>query len=421
MYLNVWFDGNRDGDWADIAPCADPNGGPAQASYEWIVQDYIVDMTAIPAGGFLDFQIDTERVLNSTGGKPHWMRFTLSEERAVQPSGGDYPDGRGPHPTSALGSYQFGETEDVLQKPPPPGEDGTLILEKRVINADDPVDYAGTVTYQIRLRHDGGSQPIEAEIRDELAYPLHLLPQIDNNGDIFLVDVTSPNGGASPLQANLTYNHSDPTLPVNQVVTWQGTLAPNSEIILSFDVHVHPICGSNQQSETIHNIAQARPIGGSEINAEATFMALCPGYDAEDITIQWENLTNDTLDLSDFGDIVTHAAVHNQHPIPVTLALTGELETNLPNLGTIELPGVNKITLGPNETRLVDFNLPLSDLISNELALPDEFSAVGRLKYCFVVDGPYTFNEGDPGCPDAQLYPNLVGQSDAMNINSASE
>ena len=416
MYLNVWFDGNRDGDWADIASCPDPDGGPSQASYEWIVQDYIIDMTAIPAGGYLDFQIDTERVLNSTGGNPHWMRFTLSEERAVQPPGGDYPDGRGPHPNSVLGSYQFGETEDVRQLPPPPGEEGTLSLEKRVLNADDPVEYAGTVTYQIRLRHEGGTEPIQAQIRDELAYPMHLLRQITDDGDVIYVDVTSPTGGASPLQADLTYDNSNPSEPANQVVSWQGTLAPNSEVILSFDVHIHPICGPNDSSQMIHNIAQARPIDGDAIEAEATFIALCPGYNANNIIIRWDELTNDTLDLSDFDNIITHASIHNQHSLTVTLALTGELESNLPHLSKIALPGVNKITLGPNETRPVEFSLRLSDLITGEMSLPEEFTAVGSLNYCFVVDGPYTFNGQNPGCPEAQLYPNLVGQGDPLTI-----
>src|SRR5690606_19421652 len=205
MYLNVWFDGNRDGDWADVAPCQPPNGGPAEASYEWIVQDYIVDMTAIPAGGFLDFQIDTERVLNSTPGKPHWMRFTLSESRAVQPGGNNYPDGGGPHPSAAPGGYGFGETEDIFQRPSPPGEDGELILEKRVLGAENPVDFPGTVTYQIRLRHDGGSQPIQAQIRDQLPYPLHMLLHFNDNGAPVFVDVTSPTGGAAPLQADVTH------------------------------------------------------------------------------------------------------------------------------------------------------------------------------------------------------------------------
>ncbi len=281
MYLNVWFDGNRDGDWADIAPCQSPDGGPAQAAYEWIVQDHIVDMTAIPAGGYLDFQIDTERVLNHTEGKRHWMRFTLSEARAVAGPAGAYPDGRGPHP----GSYQFGETEDVLQTPPPPGEVGTLVLEKRVLDAVDPVDYAGTVTYQIRLRHDGGSQPIQAQIRDELPYPLHLVPHLTSTGDIAYVDVTSPSGGAAPLEAELTYVNGDAVSRWNQLVSWQGTLEPNSEVVLSFDVHVHPFCGPNQQTETVHNVAEARPKDGSPLTAEATFIAKCPGYDANNIEI----------------------------------------------------------------------------------------------------------------------------------------
>ncbi|NJN19705.1 MAG: DNRLRE domain-containing protein, partial [Oscillochloris sp.] len=94
MYLNVWFDGNRDGDWADLGRCEDPAGGPAQAGYEWIVQDYVIDMSAVPAGGYLDFNIDTLRVINNAEDRAHWMRFTLSEERAVQPGGGAYPDGR---------------------------------------------------------------------------------------------------------------------------------------------------------------------------------------------------------------------------------------------------------------------------------------------------------------------------------------
>jgi plastocyanin len=414
MYLNVWFDGNRDGDWADIASCEDPNGGPAQASYEWIVQDYIVDMTAIPAGGYLDIPVNTERVLNSTPGKPHWMRFTLSEERTVQPPGGGYPDGRGPHPDGALGSYQFGETEDVFQLPPPPGEDGTLVLEKQVLNASSPVDYAGTVTYKIRLRHEGGTQPIEAEIRDEVVYPQHVLPQLTGSGTLVVVDVTSPTGGASPLQANLTSDFS--TSSFKEIVSWQGTLAPNSEVVLSFDVHVHPFCGVLQQTETIHNVAQARPIGGSEITAEASFTAQCPGYSTDDVIIRWDDPISHTIDLSDYKDIVTNASVQNQHPITITLALTGELETNVPNLGVVELPGVRKITLGPNETQTIDFALPLSDLVTGELALPEEFSAVGRLNYCFVVDGPYTFDGQNPGCPDAQLYPNLVGQGDPITI-----
>jgi hypothetical protein len=120
MYLNVWFDGTRDGDWADTGPCLPPTGGPPQASYEWLVQDFLVNMAAIAPGSFVDIDVLTERVHNLTPGLPHWMRFTLSETPAVSGPFGGLPDGRGPHPLSAAQSFEFGETEDVLQIPPPP-------------------------------------------------------------------------------------------------------------------------------------------------------------------------------------------------------------------------------------------------------------------------------------------------------------
>jgi hypothetical protein len=264
MYLNVWFDGVRDGDWNDTAPCVPPSGGPAQSSYEWIVQNYIVDMTSIAAGGFLDFNVDTERVLNTTQGLPHWMRFMLSEEPAVQPPAGGLPDGRGPHPSSPLGSYQFGETEDVFQLPPPPPQPGDLFLEKRVLEADDTVSQGDIVRYQIKLRHEGGTAPMPAMIQDVLPLPfteLHLLTQ---------PGVTSPTGGAAPLSANVLIDNQ------HHVVRWAGILQPNSEVNLDFRVHVHPSCLQFQAFKTITNVAEAGG-NGELVSAEADLRADCPG------------------------------------------------------------------------------------------------------------------------------------------------
>ena len=67
------------------------------------------------------------------------------------------PDGRGPHPLSAQKSFAFGETEDVLQLPPPPGELGDLVLKKRVLDAEGVVPQGGVVTYEIRLENRGGT------------------------------------------------------------------------------------------------------------------------------------------------------------------------------------------------------------------------------------------------------------------------
>ncbi len=46
MYLNVWRDGERDGQWGSaIFICSGGN-----VAYEWTVQDYPIDMTGIPPG-----------------------------------------------------------------------------------------------------------------------------------------------------------------------------------------------------------------------------------------------------------------------------------------------------------------------------------------------------------------------------------
>lgn len=402
MYLNVWFDGNRDGDWDDNAMCSPfpglPLPGFPKPSSEWIVQDHIIDMTAIPAGGFLDFNITTRRVLNTTEGNPHWMRFTLSEERAVQTANGQ-ADGRGPHPSGALGAYKFGETEDVLQTPPPPGEPGELVLEKRVITSQDPVDYAGVVTYQIRLRHVGGSQPIQAQIRDQIGYPQHLLPGITDAGDIVYVEVTSATGGAAPLQADLTYVQNDTSGALEELVSWQGTLQPDAEILLSFDVHVHPLCESIQQTEAITNIAEARLSNGNPITAEASFVAKCPGYDA-DGGIQIDDSVLNPNDPADWTHYNWQGMVWNKHPRPVTLDFYQELGSPGAN-GSDSARMLHRVTLGPNEKKLVRLNLQ-SNIAAADAFIADD-APLGKLTFCILP--------GEDGvCPDAQQFPNMVGE-----------
>ena len=69
--------------------------------------------------------------------------------------------------------------------------------------------------------------------------------------------VDSATGGASPLRATIDYKGR------NQVVKWEGSLAPNREVTLDFDVHVHPLCAPNELTQEIRNVAQARPRGAS--------------------------------------------------------------------------------------------------------------------------------------------------------------
>jgi len=396
LYLNVWFDGNRDGDWADLGQCQPNEDEPAQASYEWIVQNYIIDMTAIPAGGALDFAINTEKVFNATPALPHWMRFTLSEELAVQPGGGQLPDGRGPHPTGALGSYKFGETEDIFQKPAPAGEDGTLELVKRVITDSEPVEWIDYVTYQIILRHNGGTQPIQAKIRDLLPYPLIVYPTIDANGVAYVV-VESATGGAAPLQAQLDVIPPDGVTPPQQVVKWQGTLAPNAEVKLTFQARVIALCAPNQQTIDITNRAQARPDGGDIITAEDTFTAKCIGYDENNIELNEEPILNE-IDLDDLTHYPWHGNIHNLHPVSVTLGIYQQPITGTSAVTAREL--LAQITLGPNQTKPIDLALRMKDESSELLAGDDDLA--GTLSFCFMPsDGA--------GCPNEQQYPQLHG------------
>lgn len=410
MFLNVWFDGNRDGDWDDIAPCQPADGGPAQASYEWIVQDYIVDMTAIPAGGYLDFQVNTERVLNQTEGRPHWMRFMLSEAPAVAPPGG-LPDGRGPHPDDAPNGYLFGETEDVKQTPPPPGEEGALVVRKSVATRTSPVLFGDMVTYEIVLRHEGGSEPIQAELRDELPYPLHVHPQIVD-GAIHYAVVESSTGGAGPLLAMLDLQTYPPPLPPKQAIRWQGTLAPDSEIKLTFDVHVLPLCGPDLQTVVIHNLAEARPQAGNAITDEVTFNAACPGYDG--IVIAQHSLITPTLDaVIDGQNLPLRGQLTNNGPLTATLALFQHRSTNLPAGEPDEERFLERVTLAPGTTQLVDYTLRMESEFTDELTLSDDFAVASNLTFCILPGGA---DYDDNTCPDRQTYPHLWGQAAPFTV-----
>lgn len=408
MFLNVWFDGNHDGDWADRQLCTPEGEELAIPAQEWIVQDYFVDLSSIPAGDFVDIKITTETVLNTTPRRAHWMRFTLSERRAVQTSNGR-ADGRGPHPSVAPNGFQFGETEDVLQRPQPPGEDGTLELEKRVITGPEPVDPSDMVTYRIRLRHKGGTQPIEARIQDILPWPSHLHPIADASG-VRYIDVSSSTGGAVPLQANFTLTQPSPSSSLGYRISWHGSLAPDSEVTLSFKVHVIPFCEPGDQTMTIVNQAQAKARGGPVINAEDSFIAKCFGYIGDNIGVELSDPIESPIDLDDYSLFPLSGFIENKHPISVTLGLRPQLLRGTEELTPTGTPELERITLGPGERRQFDFVLPLPAEDDAGLDAPVDEEFTGKLAFCILPA------EVLDTCPDRVEYPELSGESKPVNI-----
>ena len=397
MYLNVWFDGNRDGDWADLGPCQPDQEQPAQAGYEWIVQNYLIDMTFIPAGGARDFMVNTERVFNTAPVLPHWMRFSLSELPAVQPPGGALPDGRGPHPGAAVSSFQFGETEDILHRASPPGEDGVLQLDKHVITAGEPVEWIDYVTYQIALRHDGGTQPIQAQIRDVLPYPLIVYPTIDGTG-IHYVTVESATGGATPLQAQLDVIPPSGGEPPLQVVNWQGTLAPNAQVTLTFQVRVIALCTPGQQTIDFTNLAEAHKAGGAVIQAQDTFTAKCIGYEDENIEVDLEPVVT-PVDWDDLTQVRWTGSFTNMHTFTVTLGIYQRPLSSTVQAGLATQPVLlGTLVLRPQETMPIDIVLRMKEDSSELMSGSDALE--GEISFCFLPDGK-------GGCPSEVNYPNL--------------
>jgi len=106
-YLNIWLDGNHDGDWADNFSCSG-----AVKALEHIVIDHEIDVVGMGPGQHI--------VLAPTSpvpwsGQSAWLRATLSERPANKTliAGDiDYGDGRGPSIP-----FLLGETEDYLLRP----------------------------------------------------------------------------------------------------------------------------------------------------------------------------------------------------------------------------------------------------------------------------------------------------------------
>jgi hypothetical protein len=100
LWVNMWFDWNRDGDWDDVVDCVE---GPAP---EWAVQNQLlfnlpVGLNTITSKAFLPWHPEDIRHL--------WFRITLSEQ--PWKTGSD-PGELGNAGSGPKEKYLIGETED---------------------------------------------------------------------------------------------------------------------------------------------------------------------------------------------------------------------------------------------------------------------------------------------------------------------
>ncbi|MBN2201192.1 T9SS type A sorting domain-containing protein [bacterium] len=107
LYVNVWIDWNRDGDWDDAPVC--PSGAIAN---EWAVQNQpLPDLAAgthmVPTPSFIPYHPE------SAIPRPVWMRVTLSE----MPWNSEWLSGGKGAGCGPPAGYAFGETEDYCFVP----------------------------------------------------------------------------------------------------------------------------------------------------------------------------------------------------------------------------------------------------------------------------------------------------------------
>ncbi|MEM7110963.1 MAG: hypothetical protein AAF614_00920 [Chloroflexota bacterium] len=151
-YLNIWVDGNFDGDWDEIVNC---NGTPAA---EHIVINHPIDLNALGIG---THNLTVVSELAPWSNPSHgWLRASLSDSPApLTLSQFDYSHGDGSGPADA---YMLGETEDFLLPFNNNGADAT----QRTARMFGP-DLAVTLDGEITTSHDDPKDPPDDDDDDD--------------------------------------------------------------------------------------------------------------------------------------------------------------------------------------------------------------------------------------------------------------
>jgi uncharacterized repeat protein (TIGR01451 family) len=276
LWLNVWFDGNRDGDWQDSGDCPGLIEPLRVKSFEWLVQDWPIDANQIPVNDYVDLQIPTKLIYNTDPTSLVWLRFTLSEQPALRPTGGGMADGHGP---AYPDLFQIGETEDYLAEGLPAGDPISVTLEVQDGASDgETIPIGSRITAIILLTPETGMMPAPVTVRNQLPAEIALVGQ----PELYLFDKTEdhilgPDNGATPLVATFLANEG----PSGQI-QWRGQLVRGVEILIAYEAEVKACPPPDENGQTIlHNVAQIRQFDGTIVNDKYTYLVDCMLTDEE--------------------------------------------------------------------------------------------------------------------------------------------
>jgi hypothetical protein len=134
LWVNVWLDFNRDGDWDDTLDC------PAGPATEWAVRNqYLFDL---PEG---QSTITTPAFRSAHPDDAHeqiWMRITLSEQPWTS---GSNPGSRGNAGSGPQAKYEIGETEDYFFIPDTTSDEDCPLCED--VNGDGVIDIGDLIVH----------------------------------------------------------------------------------------------------------------------------------------------------------------------------------------------------------------------------------------------------------------------------------
>ncbi len=149
LYVNIWYDWSRDGDWDDAY-----DFGDGRIADEWAVQNQELNLTDgkynVESDPFLAWH-PTVGTFDGLDVAPTWMRITLADQPWAS-TGGEGYGGCGPE-----GGYSVGETEDYY----------ITHYHDTVDYGDAPVSY-GTLSADDGARHAINGPYLGPDVDDEI-------------------------------------------------------------------------------------------------------------------------------------------------------------------------------------------------------------------------------------------------------------
>lgn len=269
LWLNVWFDGNRDGDWQDSGDCPGLIDSLQVKSFEWLVQDWAIDTTQIPQDSYLDLKIPTKLVYNLAPTSAAWLRVTLSERPALRPTAGGLADGRGP---AYPALFQVGETEDYLIEALPSEEPISVRATHQIESAiAESIRLGDEIYVSTFLSATAGVAPATVVMSHNIPAEVTLTRQPELHAIYLFYGSSFYDDGATPL--DVIYQ---PNIGGNGQLGWRGQLIRNALVWVYYEAKVNACPPPDENGQPmLRSAVQMRQPDGTLVNTEATYPINC--------------------------------------------------------------------------------------------------------------------------------------------------